>query len=179
MVCSERGMALATVLFVLALLMVLALVLTDKVHHATRATTRAHQHSQALDAASAGIAWGRRQLAATYASSGCWHNYLATAAGGSSYPATPTFTLELGGHSVELFVRDNPDGDNDWRHDNDLQLYLLARLPTSHGPEAIVEALCGFASNSAPDRYRQFTERAPQAGPGLEPGSASDFQLVD
>lgn len=179
MACREQGMALASVLFIMALLMLLALVLTDKVQQTTRSTSMAQRQTRNLDAASAGIAWARRQLAIRYASSGCWHDFLATAPDTGSYPATPTFSLEFDGRFVELFVRDNPDGDDNWQQDNDLQLFLLARLPAEPGPETLVEALCGFTADTAPGDYQQLQPGVLHAGPGEEPGPASDFQLTD
>jgi len=179
MACRERGMALASVLFILALLMLLALVLTDKVQQTTRATAMARRHARNLDAASAGIAWARRQLAIGYASSGNWHDFLATAPDTGHYPDTPTFSLEFDGRSVELFVHDNPDGDNNWQQDNDLQLYLLAHLPAEPGPETIIEVLCGFAADTASENYQQLQSGVLQTGAGAEPGPASDFQLTD
>ena len=179
MACKERGMALITILFALTLLMMLALVLTEKVLQASHATVLAQRPDQAMDIAAAGIAWGRRHLSATYLSSGNWHDYLATIPAESRYASTPTFVLDLNGQTVELFVRDNPDGDNNWQQDNDLQLYLLARLATAQGPEMVIEALCGFPSHSSSAGYSQLTKQTPESGPGLEPDSSRTFQLVD
>ena len=179
MACRERGMALASVLFILALLMLLALVLTDKVQRSTRAVTMVGRHARNLDAASAGIAWARRQLAIRYTSSGNWRDFLATAPDSGCYPATPTFSFEFDGRNVELFVHDNPDGDNNWQQDNDLQLYLLARLPSAPGPETLIEVLCGFTANMTSGNYHQLQPGVLQTGTNAEPGPASEFQLTD
>ena len=179
MACRERGMALASVLFILALLMLLALVLTNKVQQTTRATTMAHRHARNLEAASAGIAWARRQLALRYTSSGNWRDFLATAPDTGHYPATPAFSLEFDGRTVELFVRDNPDGDMNRQQDNDLRLYLLARLPSAPGPETLIEVLCGFTANMTSGNYHQLQPGVLQTGTNAEPGPASEFQLTD
>ncbi|MCK4535878.1 MAG: hypothetical protein KAT93_02630 [Desulfuromonadales bacterium] len=179
MACREKGMALATVIFVLALLMVLALVLTDKVLKATRGTAAANAREQALSAANAGIEWGRRQLAATYASSDRWRSYLSQASEDLRYPSVPSLTTSTNGLQVDIFLRDNPDGDGDWQCDNDLRIFMLARARTPLGAETIVETLCGFAATQTTTGYRQLAPGSADAGPGLDPGSAAEFHMTD
>lgn len=179
MACHDEGMALASVVFILALMMVLALVLTDKVLQATRATAAANAREQAISAANAGIEWGRRNLAATYVASDRWQNYLALADGDLKYPAEATFSTSVDGLAVDLFVRDNPDGDDDWRADNDLRVFLLARSRAATGHEAMVEALCGFAAADTAAGYSQRTPGAAEAGPDLAEGPAVEFHLID
>jgi hypothetical protein len=172
-------MALASVVFVLALLMVLAMILTDKVLKATRGRAASNAREQALSAANAGIEWGRLQLAATYAGSGRWHNYLSRATADLQYPPAPALTTVANGLQVEIFVRDNPDGDDDWQHDNDLRLFMLARARTPLGAEALIEAQCGFAAAHTATGYRQLTADHTVTGPGPEPGPASQFHMND
>ena len=177
--CRERGMTLITVIFVLALLMVLALVLTDKVLRASRAAAAAGRCQQVLDAASAGLAQARLRLVENYAGSLGWQSYLSGSPGAHRYPEAPAFTLTIGDLPVEVYIRDNADGDLDWQHDNDLRLYLLARVAAPPAPETVVEALCGFPAGFAVNHYQQLQQRAPSAGPGREPGPVATFPLAD
>jgi hypothetical protein len=172
-------MALATVIFILALLMVLALILTDKVIQACRGTAAANLHAQALGAANAGIEWGRRHLVETYAGSDRWHSYLAMAPGDLRYPQGPAFTTSANGLQVDIHVRDNPDGDGDWQCDNDLRVFMLARVRTPHGGETLVEVLCGFAAAQAATGYAQLAADPFAAGPDLTPGPAVEFHMTD
>lgn len=144
----ERGMALVTVLFLLALLMVLALVLGGRVLRATRDAAWAGGRAQALYAADAGIEWARQQLADSYPASAGWATYLAGAPGDDRYPERPAFTTAVGTATVDIFLRDNPDGDGDPRHDNDLRLFVLARARAAVGGDTLVEALCGYTPAS-------------------------------
>lgn len=142
--CRERGMALVTMLFVLALLLAMALMFGDKVTRALRGTARTAARDQALQAAGAGIEWARHRLAATYATSAGWAAYLAAAPAGERYPETPVFSTLIDRVAVDIFMRDNPDGDDDPRHDNDLKLLILARARPAGGPDVLVESLCGL-----------------------------------
>ena len=144
MPCPERGFALVTVLFLLALLMVMAVVLSDKVLRASRGASLAGARDQARQAAGAGIEQARHLLAVNYRNSSGWVTYLAGGSGGERYPATPALSIDIGGATVDIFLRDNPDGDADPLHDNDLQLFVLARARAGHGPEVMVESLCAF-----------------------------------
>lgn len=177
MACHERGMTLITVVFVLALLMVLALVLTDKVLLASRTAAAAGRHQQALDAAGAGLARARVRLAEDYAGSLGWQAYLSDAPGAHRYPATPAFTLTVNGLIVEIYTRDNPDGDHDWQHDNDLRIYLLARVAPPSAAEVAIEALCGFPRGIAANHYQQLRPATPATGPDFEPGPVTAFTL--
>jgi len=145
--CHERGMALVTVLLLLALLLVLALVLGERVVRTTRDSACNGAREQALQAATAAVEWVRQPLVGNYLSSHGWNDYLAASGGGERYQAAPVFTLPVGGLSVELYLRDNPDGDDNPHRDNDLKLYVLARARTRLGPEAVVESLCELAGN--------------------------------
>ena len=151
--CPERGMALVTVLFLLTLLLVMALLFSDKVTRAIRNTTRTAARDQALQAAGAGIEWARPRRAASYAASSGWADYLAGAPAGDRYPATPAFSTVVGRVTVDIFLRDNADGDDDPQRDNDLKLRVLARARSEGGPAVLVESLCGFTAGSA--GYRQ------------------------
>lgn len=158
----ERGLALVTILFFLAILMVLALMLSDKVLRATRGTYRAATRDQALQAAAAGIEWARHQLAATYRATSGWSSYLAASTSGTNYPENPAFSTEVGFVSVDIYLRDNPDGDDDPRRDNDLKLFVLSRARTVDGAEILVEGLCGFIAEDS--GYRQWGEDARRSG---------------
>ena len=172
--CRERGLALVTVLFFLAILLVLALVLSDKVLRATRSTARAATRDQALQAAAAGIEWARHQLAAGYRSSSGWATLLARAAEGTRYPERPVFTTSVGQVTVDIFLRDNPDGDGDPRRDNDLKIFVLARAHTADGVDVLVESLCGFAPQSS---YRQAGEDSRRSGQAMFDGPAEPWAV--
>lgn len=144
MPASERGMALVTVIFLLALLMGLAVMLTDKVLYSMTAMSRDCQRDRAFWAASAGIEWARRELALQFRTSGHWQVLLAGSAG--TYAAPPAWVPELNGVPVEIFLADNRDGDGDPTRDNDLRLRVLARARPAGGPEVLVESLCGFTA---------------------------------
>jgi hypothetical protein len=177
-------MALVTVLFLLALLMVQALVLSDKVIRVSRGTGLAGARDQALQAAGAGIEWSRHQLAASYRATSGWAAYLAAAPDGERYPDTPALSTVVGDVPVDIFLRDNPDGDGDRRHDNDLQLYVLACARAKLGPDVRVEALCRLAADGG--GYRQAGSDARHSGaaaaaapdePWLAP--VSSFHLLE
>ncbi|MGK2905289.1 MAG: hypothetical protein ACSLFH_02955 [Desulfuromonadales bacterium] len=143
MVCNERGMALVSVVLTLTLLLILAHVLTEKVWQSTRQAADAANREQLFWAAQAGIESARQQLAANYSNSGGWQHYLITATP-QVYPLTPVWVSEVNGLPVEIYLRDNPDGDGDMRNDNDLKIFVLARASGRQGTEAIIESLCGF-----------------------------------
>ena len=166
--CHEQGLALVTVLVLLAVLLVVALVFSDKVARAISDTARAGTREQALQAAGAGIEWARRQLAVTYRSSSGWAGYLAQAPDAERYPAQPAFETTIGGLTVTIFLRDNPDGDGDPRRDNDLQLFVLARAHPAVGPDVLVESLCEFESGA--DSYRQAGHDGRRSGTTGEDG---------
>jgi hypothetical protein len=182
--CRECGLALVTVLYLLALLMVMALILSDKVLRATRDAALHAARDQGLQAAGAGIEWTRHQLAMTYRSSSGWSAYLAAAPAGDAYPGEPVFSVDVGRATVDIYLRDNPDGDGDQRRDNDLRLFVLARAIPAIGPEILVESLCGFDVGST--AYRQEGADSRRSGQTLAAGladpravRAATFQLAD
>lgn len=185
MSCRESGLALVTVLLLLALLLVLAMVLGERVVRATRDTACNGAREQALQAATAAIEWVRLPLAATYRSTQGWSGHLASAGGVERYPQDPVFRLPVGGYAAELYLRDNADGDDDPHRDNDLQLYILARVRTPLGPEAVVESLCRL-EGAAGDGYTQARGSAGRDGQIAVDGPAelstaprSGFGLVE
>lgn len=143
MLCNERGMALVSVLLLLTLLLTLAHILSEKVWQSTRQTAAAANREQLFWAAQSGIESARQQLGASYAGSGGWQSLL-TSNAHQAYPQAPAWTTVMNGLPVEIYLRDNPDGDGDVRRDNDLKLFVLARARGSHGAEAMIESLCGF-----------------------------------
>jgi len=184
MLCREGGMALVTVLLLLALLLVLAMVLGERTLRTNRDTACNGAREQALQAATAALEWGRPSLAEAYASSDGWSTYLADAGEADHYPPTPALRVPVGGLDVELFLRDNPDGDADPHRDNDLKLYVLARARTPLGPEAVVESLCGLDSSAATG-YAQAAGSADRSGqvaadgpPELESATVTRFGAV-
>lgn len=143
MAYSERGMALINVVLILAVLLAMAHLLAEKVWQSTRQTADANHRQQVFWAAQAGIEAARQGLSADYATAGGWQAYL-TADTPGRYPSTPTWLIQVNGIAVEIFLRDNTDGDGDPGRDNDLKLYVLARARGREGIEAMVECLCGF-----------------------------------
>lgn len=143
MACRERGMALVSVLVLLAVLLVMAHVLAEKSWQSLRLAAAAGERAQLFWAAQAGIEVARLRLAQDYRSSDGWQAYLA-AGTPRGYPQAPAWTCAVNGLTVEIFLRDNADGDDDLQRDNDLKLFVLARALGSQGGEALVESLCGF-----------------------------------
>ena len=58
----------------------------------------------------------------------------------------PAWVTQVNGVEVELYLRDNPDGDGDVRRDNDLKVFVLARARRRVGVEVMVESLCGLSN---------------------------------
>jgi hypothetical protein len=166
MVCNERGMALVSVVLMLTVLLILAHILTEKVWQSTHLAADADNREQVFWAAQAGIEAARQQLADNYSSSAGWQTLL-TADTIQVYPAAPAWVTEVNGLSVEIYLRDNPDGDGDVRIDNDLKIFVLARARGRRGAEAMVESLCVFAPSVT-------VGYAPAAGSGGSRTSLSD-----
>ena len=142
MASHERGMALISVVVLLTVLLTLAHILAEKIWQSSRQTALSAHREQLFWAAQAGIEAARQQLAERYRSSGGWQSYL-TAATPHAYPAEPAWESEINGLRVAFYLRDNPDGDDDVRSDNDLKIYVLARA-RGRGAEVMIESLCGF-----------------------------------
>lgn len=177
MACRERGIALLTVLFLLALLMILAMTLAEKTLRATRGSALAGAREQALQAAAGGAEWARHRLASTYRASNGWATYLAGAPDGERYPTRPAFQTSIGGMAVDIFLRDNPDGDGDPRRDNDLHLFVLVCARPPVGADVRVEVLCGVD----PGRWQESRAGTAADGP-TDPLSApllGTFRLRD
>jgi type II secretory pathway pseudopilin PulG len=155
MACSKRGMALVSVLLLLTVLLALAHILAEKVWQSTRQVAEAASRAQLFWAAQAGIEAARRQLAVGYASSGGWRDFLARG-DGRNYPLEPAWVSVIDGLQVEIYLRDNPDGDGDVRSDNDLKIYVLARAQSAQEGEALIECLCGFDPPTASGGLPQF-----------------------
>jgi len=142
MACNQRGMALVSIVVVLAVLLMLAHILAEKIWHSTRQNDMAGRQEQTFWAAQSGIETARQILATSYADSRGWRNYLLGA--GPAYPDTPAWVSTVNGIPVEIFLRDNSDEDDDLQTDNDLKIFVLARARDPGGPDAMVESLCGF-----------------------------------
>jgi hypothetical protein len=143
MACNERGMALVSVILMLALLLVLAQTLCGKLWQSSRQAAAGARRDRLAWAAAAGIELARSRLANEYAASDGWRTLLAGAAA-NDYPAAPCWSLTLGGATVEIFVRDNRDGDGDPQRDNDTRIFVLARARTAGGAARFIESLCGY-----------------------------------
>ena len=143
MVCNQRGMALVSVLLVLAVLLTLGHILAEKIWHSTRQASAADRQAQLFWATQAGVETARQRLASSYAESRGWRTYLNPGTA-PAYPETPTWICTVNGISVEIFLRDNHDGDDDSRIDNDLKIYVLSRATGPNGTAVMLESLCGF-----------------------------------
>lgn len=141
--CNERGMALVSVIVLLSVLLSMAHILSDKVWKSMRQSAAADRREKLFWAAQAGIEAAREQLAATYASSANWQNYLSSGSAGN-YPAEPIWSIAANDIPVDIYLRDNPDGDSNVQVDNDLKIFVLACARGRHGAQAVVESLCGF-----------------------------------
>jgi len=163
MAYNQRGMTLVGVVLVLAVLLTLAHVLAEKTWQSIRQAGAADRREQTFWAAQAGIEAARHRLAASYADSRGWRDYLISGMT-QVYPRTPAWVNTVNDIPVEIFLRDNPDGDGDLQIDNDLKIFVLARARGSGGIEAMIESLCGFD---------------PPAAARTEPGRATGDILVD
>ncbi len=178
MVCNERGMALVSVVLMLTVLLTLAHILTEKVWQSTRQTADAANREQVFWAAQSGIEAARQQLAASYVSSGGWQSFL-TASAPQAYPASPTWVNEINDLPVEIYLRDNPDGDGDVRSDNDLKIFVLARALGRNGTESMIESLCGFDQSVPAGNGLPSAQRATGAGFDLSDQPVSSYGLTD
>lgn len=151
MACNQRGMVLVSVLMVLAILLTLAHILAEKIWHSTRQAGEADRRAQLFWATQAGIETARQKLASSYAESRGWQTYLAPGTA-PAYPATPIWSCTINGVPVEIFLRDNLDGDDDPEIDNDLKIFVLARAAGPEGTAAMLESLCGFEPPAAAGR---------------------------
>lgn len=143
MVCHDRGMALVSVLFMLAVLLISAHLLAEKIWQSTRQVAAAARRDQVFWAAQAGVEWARQRLAEGYVGSGGWREFLVGGAE-QGYPDVPSWTEDIQGLPVEIYLRDNLDGDGDPRRDSDLKIFVLVRSRGPHGEEVLVECLCGL-----------------------------------
>jgi hypothetical protein len=170
-------MALVSVVMLLAVLLTLAHILTEKIWQSTRQTADAANREQLFWAAQAGVESARQQLTASYAGSGSWQTFL-TVDSPSAYPAAPAWETEINGLPVEIYLRDNPDGDLDYRKDNDLKIFVLARARGRQGTEVIVESLCGFELSgdaASPPSVQPLTD----VGSGLSILPVSTYGIGD
>jgi hypothetical protein len=85
---------------------------------------------------------------------------------------------EINGLPVEIYLRDNPDGDGDLRKDNDLKVFVLARARGRQGAEAIIESLCGF-DLSVTSGWGQPATSANAAGPSLSELPVRTYGVTD
>lgn len=177
MVSNQRGAALVTVILLLTVLLTLAHILSEKIWQSTHLLLAADNREQVFWAAQAGIETARLQLAADYVNSAGWHNLL-MADVAQEYPAAPNWQIEINGTPVEIYLRDNPDGDGDVQNDNDLKLFVLARARGRRGAEAVIESLCGFdLSNSGDAATRAST--GTEAGADLADQPVSTYGIAD
>lgn len=178
MACNERGMALVSVILILTVLLTMAHLLTEKAWQSINQRAVAAEREQIFWAAQAGIEVARQQLAADYASSEGWQSLL-TAATLQVYPAAPAWMTTINGLSVEIFLRDNPDGDSDAGHDNDLKVFVLARAQGRRGAEAMVESLCGFELSGPARQTVQAVRRADGAGSDGSDPPVTTYDITD
>jgi len=145
--CDDKGMALVSVVLMLAALLAMAQVLVEKIWQSTQQGVAADRREFLFWAAQSGLESARKRLAEGYLDSSGWQTLL-TAAHARDYPESPAWVDHLNGQRVEVFLRDNEDGDDDFRHDNDLKIYVLLHAVGDVGGEALIESLCGFEATS-------------------------------
>jgi hypothetical protein len=170
-------MALVSVILMLTVLMALAHVFVEKVWQSTRQRAEAASKEQVFWAAQAGLEYARQQLATSYVGSGGWRTFL-TASTPQAYPAGPAWETEINGLSVEVFLRDNLDGDGDEHLDNDLKIFVLACARGRQGTEVLVESLCGFERPSA-GGHDQSALPVITAGSSLSEQPVSNYDIAD
>lgn len=145
---NERGMALVSVIITLTVLLTLANILFEKVWRSIQQLSEAAIKDQISWAAQSGIEVARQRLKSTYATSSGWSTYLATTSG-TAYSSVPIWSMSFSEINVEIFLRDNPDGDGNYQIDNDLKIFVLARASKASTADVVIEALCGFAAPAA------------------------------
>ena len=147
---DQRGMALVSVVLLLGVLLLLAMVLTEKVIHSSQILGREGLRQASYWGANSGIEWARAELARQYLTQSGWNALLSAQA---DHPEQALWHQELNGIPVEIFVRDNLDGDDDSLKDNDLKVLVQARTRQGSAPEVIIECLCGFDSALTVDNH--------------------------
>jgi hypothetical protein len=130
-------------MLILTVLMGLASLLTEKVWKSTRREALADRRTQIFWAAQGGLEDARHALAAHYTDSHGWQDYLDSGVA-QGYSATSVWSSTVNGIPVEIFIRDNPDGDDNASRDNDLKVFVLARARDAGGAEVLMEMLCGL-----------------------------------
>ncbi|MDT8441676.1 MAG: hypothetical protein RQ723_08440 [Desulfuromonadales bacterium] len=143
MAVRQGGMALVSVVLLLATLMLLALTLTEKVATSSRILAREQLRQRSYWAASAAVEWARPQLASAFRDHGDWRQLLPPDEDG--YAAEPVWTIAIDDLPVDLYLRDSSGEDDAAGTERDLQLLLLARTGRT-GAELLLECRCGFDS---------------------------------
>ncbi len=133
MLRDERGIALLTVLMMTAIMMVIVSLVGYKVLRSTRGTVTEGLKTKAYYAASAGVDSARLQLSDQYIASDYWQNILDPDPANIT-PAADLYmrstTLEPAGFTtsppltLQVFIKDNNDGDSDYGIDTD-QLVMV------------------------------------------------------
>lgn len=133
MLRDERGIALLTVLMMTAIMMVIVSLVGYKVLRSTRGTATEGLKTKAYYAASAGVDSARLQLSEQYITSDYWQNILDPDPANIT-PAADLYmrstTLEPAGFTtsppltLQVFIKDNNDGDSDYGIDTD-QLVMV------------------------------------------------------
>ncbi|PLX80965.1 MAG: hypothetical protein C0614_07040 [Desulfuromonas sp.] len=143
MASDQRGMALVSVVLMLAAMLLLAMTLTEKVIQSSRTLGHERLRQVSYWGANSAIEWARAELTRHYLAEAGWDALLTAQA---DHPEQALWHQELNGVQVEIFLRDNLDGDDDPLTDNDLKVLVLARTGQGSPPEVLIECLCGFDS---------------------------------
>ena len=160
---NQHGMALITVILLTACIMTIASMLSFKVIRSSQSSATHGLHNKAYYAANAGIEHARKLLSDNYVTSGYWQNYLdnnlaiansspadAFLDAGVLSPGTIGTTPPI---TVNLLIKDNNDGDNNYDSDNDLRVIVLAQAVRGD-TQSMVEATILFDASGA-SRYSQ------------------------
>jgi hypothetical protein len=170
-------MALVSVMLMLTVLLILAHIFAEKVWQSTRQVAEASNRERVFWAAQAGVESARQWLSLSYANSGGWRTFL-IADTPLAYPTEPAWVTEINGASVAIYLRDNPDGDDDVGVDNDLKVFVLARARGQQGTETMVESLCGLELPAEGGQGRPVLA-VTAAGPRLSEQPVSSYVIVD
>jgi len=160
---NQHGMALITVILLTACIMTIASTLHFKVLRSTQSSTVHGLKSKTYYAANAGLEHARKLLSDTYVTSGYWQNYLDNnLAVANSNPADAFLSsapLSLGTFgttppiTVNLHIKDNNDGDNNYDLDSDLRVVLLAQAVRGDMTHMVEATILFDASGAA--KYNQ------------------------
>lgn len=155
---NQQGMALVTVILLTACIMTMASMLHFKVMRSSQSSATHGLHNKTYYAANAGVEHARKLLSDTYVSSNYWQNYLDNDPAVANSTPADTFlnvaALSFGTLgttppvAVDLHIKDNNDGDDNYDRDNDLRVVVLAQAGRGD-TQSMIEATILFDASGA------------------------------